>query len=108
MSGRIATIGTAVATLGDYRSRALLGDATSASEEGANNKEGGDEAPSPEPLLAQADSPAPAEPSASPFDAAIVASRLEAPSSAEQQLLMRRKGSWSPPDSDLHLTDRIA
>jgi hypothetical protein len=112
MAGRIepTPIRTDVATLGDYRSRALLGDQTGAFGHGTDSGEQAEEqAPSPAPAEVQpASPPTPAAPSGTPFEAAIAAGRIDAPAPLSQQLLMQRKGSWSPPDSDLHLTDRTA
>jgi hypothetical protein len=105
---KIQTIGTAVATLGDYRSRALLGDSPSTSEDSANGKGAEGEAPSaeqpPDPVV----SPPPAEPSEALFAVAIAAGELASLSPAARQVLFLRNGSWSPPESDLHLTDRTA
>jgi hypothetical protein len=112
MAGRIepTPIRTDVATLGDYRSRALLGDQQGAFGNGAGNR-----GPEEQPLETEAAPSAqpaaplpPAEPSGTAFDASMAAGRLDTSSPLARQLLMQRKGSWSPPDSDLHLTDRTA
>ena len=111
MAGRIepTPIRTDVATLGDYRSRALVDDQRGPFGNGADKGEPDEQPPETESAPAQpAASAPPAEPSGTPFEAAVAAGTLDASTPLARQLLMQRKVSWSPPDSDLHLTDRTA
>jgi hypothetical protein len=110
MSSRIAAapIRTDVATVGDYRSRALVGDPRERSREDPDEKQPQDHAP---------ETPTPPPPSeatttlvdgATAFAAAVVAGALPPPVQSPQEMQLRRVSTWAPPDSELHLTDRIA
>lgn len=109
MSGRIATaIRTDVATLGDYRSRVLLGDRRNPPGRAPN-----EDASASQPASAQqteslaatsASLLAAAGSSGAAFTAAVVAGAL--PTVPRQHLGSTGGQAWAPPDSDLHLTDR--
>jgi hypothetical protein len=109
---RIATapIRTDVATLGDYRSRALLDD----QRQPPGNNDRDEPATDSELPKTPADAeqspagPAPPEAPGSAFVAAIVAGALPAQPTTSAEVLLRTSRAWTPPDSDLHLTDRIA
>jgi hypothetical protein len=110
MSGRIATapIRTDVATVGDYRSRVLVGDQRDPPREHPDEKQA--EGHSPE-IPAPIAPPAPGATLAdggTAFAAAVVAGALPPRAQSPEEIKLRKGNSWAPPDSELHLTDRIA
>jgi hypothetical protein len=109
---RIATapIRTDVATLGDYRSRALLDDQRQATSHHTPESPAAElELPPTHSHAGQSPTdPSPLDETGSAFAAAIVAERLPAPPTTPREVLLRSSRVWAPPDSDLHLTDRIA
>jgi hypothetical protein len=109
MSARMATapIRTDVATVGDYRSRALLGDRRNPSDGKHGDPQDGEQALAPE-----AASPValatPGDAAGTAFAVAVVAGGLPPKAQTAQEVYLRAGKAWSPPDSELHLTDRIA
>jgi hypothetical protein len=110
MSGRIAAapISTDIGTVGDYRSRALVGDQREPHRQDHDEEQ--TEAHAPE-------TPAPTPPpppgavaadAGTAFAAAVVAGSLPPAVQSPQEMQLRKGGAWAPPDSELHLTDRIA
>ncbi len=107
MSGRIATAPARVGdnTVGDYRSRAFVGGQRDPSGDQPDEKPPVPQAPA-KPLSAAGT--APAEAPGDAFAAAVVAGTLPPQPLSAQEILLRSSNAWSPPDSELHLTDRTA
>jgi hypothetical protein len=109
---RIATapIRTDVATLGDYRSRALLDDQRQTPHHQTPEPPAAELTLSPpHPRAGQSPAdPVLSEAPGSAFAAAVVAETLPLPPTASREALLRTSRVWAPPDSELHLTDRLA
>jgi hypothetical protein len=107
MSGRIATAPARIGdnTVGDYRSRAFVSGQREPAQDHPDEKL--PVLPEPAKPLAPAGT-APAEAPGDAFVAAIVAGTMPPQPLSAQEILLRSSNSWSPPDSELHLTDRTA
>jgi hypothetical protein len=112
MSGSTTTapIRADVATGGDYRSRALLDDRRQAPGHHGRDAPATDSELLGAPVDAEQSlaAPTPLEAPGSAFAAAIVAGALPVQPATSSEVLLRTSRAWAPPDSDLHLTDRIA
>jgi hypothetical protein len=109
MSARMATapISTDVATVGDYRSRALLGDRRNPPDDKPGHQQDDEPALAPE-TPSSVVQPTPGDAAGTAFAAAVVAGGLPPKAQTAQEIYLRAGKAWSPPDSELHLTDRIA
>lgn len=107
MSGRITLppIGTAPATVADYRPRGMPDERRlDASADKAEEPPATD----PPPTAPAASAPVPSPPQhGTGFTAALVAEAVQA-TPTPSEIYLRGGKSWAPPISDLHLTDRIA
>jgi hypothetical protein len=111
MSGRITTapIRTDIATVGDYRSRGLVGDQRDRSRDDPDEKQSEDGV-EPEPLARKPSLPPGPTlvDGGTAFAAAVVAGALPLKTQSPEEIQLRKGSAWAPPDSELHLTDRIA
>ena len=107
MNGRIATAPVRIGayTVGDHGSRALPGGQREPTRDHPGEKPPVPQEPT-KPLSPAGT--APAEVPGNAFAAAIVAGTMPPQPLSAQEILLRSSNSWSPPDSELHLTDRTA
>jgi hypothetical protein len=111
MSARIAPepVSTAMTTVADYRSRAFVAEppaspaaSGSATDAGTQRSATGARSNDALPPL-----PAPPDPPGTMFAAAVMAGALSPKPETPQEIFLRIGRDWSPPDSDLHLADRL-
>jgi hypothetical protein len=110
MSARIAPepISTSISTTTDYRSRTSTADValpanTNTPKEPAKEETAGSRFSDVLPPL-----PAPPDPPGTAFAAAVAAGALSPRPQSPQEIFLRVGGTWSPPESELHLTDVTA
>jgi hypothetical protein len=110
MSASIAPerIETAAPLATEYRSRAASHDSIPPTAPAANPQTS-TEAPAPASLVADPlpPLPLPPKPPGEAFAAAVMSGALSPKPATPQEMFLRLGGNWSPPDSSLHLTDRL-
>jgi hypothetical protein len=106
MSASIAPerIETAAPLATEYRSRAVSRDSASPVAEPQSNTPEPTPAAVPETLPPL---PLPPKPPGEAFAAAVMSGALSPKPITPQEIFMRLGGNWSPPDSSLHLTDKL-
>lgn len=105
MSARIAPepIIAPMATAIGSRMHASVSEQSIATAEPSREQDNpGRPAPAPLPPL-----PAPPDPPGTMFAAAVMAGALSPKPETPQEIFLRIGRDWSPPDSDLHLADRL-
>jgi hypothetical protein len=117
-----ASIAPAIATnqvvaVPDFRTRTVLGDTSNTAHNRTTTSNTNAPAPAPhEPQVFETPDmpdvlpplPAPPDPPGTIFAAAVIAGALSPKPETPEEVFLRLGGAWSPPDSDLRLTDRTA